>query len=198
MSYRFCEHIKDNNEPCGSPALRGRHFCYYHSRLRTVSRHEGKPRIRVGAIESRQSIEILAAQLCQAVLDDEITPTKANTILRALKLVESAMKKFQTLHTREVEVPASMQEFVEQVDSSIVESEPECSSPEAAEQYSPQECGTDIPACSPPGTLEHTARSLPPHLRSNIKRILRQGPSHPQFRQVSRMLDAQIASLAAG
>jgi hypothetical protein len=28
--YRLCQHIKDSGEFCGSPAMRGKHYCYFH------------------------------------------------------------------------------------------------------------------------------------------------------------------------
>lgn len=28
--WRFCQHTKDNGELCGSPAMRGKRFCYFH------------------------------------------------------------------------------------------------------------------------------------------------------------------------
>ena len=34
--FRFCQHTKDNGEGCGSPAMRGKHYCYFH--LEVVSR----------------------------------------------------------------------------------------------------------------------------------------------------------------
>jgi len=32
MSLRLCGHLKEDGIPCGSPALRGQRFCYYHRR----------------------------------------------------------------------------------------------------------------------------------------------------------------------
>jgi hypothetical protein len=33
-SFPTCQHIKKNGIRCGSPALRGRSFCYFHTRWR--------------------------------------------------------------------------------------------------------------------------------------------------------------------
>lgn len=33
MSYPICEHVKTSGKRCGSPALSGETFCYYHKRL---------------------------------------------------------------------------------------------------------------------------------------------------------------------
>ena|SRR5271165_788057 len=32
MSFRTCNHLKQDGVPCGSPALRGEKLCYYHQR----------------------------------------------------------------------------------------------------------------------------------------------------------------------
>ena len=32
MSFRTCNHLKEDVVPCGSPALRGKKLCYYHQR----------------------------------------------------------------------------------------------------------------------------------------------------------------------
>ncbi|HYL13004.1 MAG TPA: hypothetical protein VEV41_08205 [Terriglobales bacterium] len=34
VSFPICEHIKNDGIRCGSPALRGRSFCYFHKRWR--------------------------------------------------------------------------------------------------------------------------------------------------------------------
>ncbi len=28
--FRLCQHTKDNGELCGSPAMRGKNYCYFH------------------------------------------------------------------------------------------------------------------------------------------------------------------------
>ena len=32
MSYRSCDHLKEDGVPCGSPALRGEKLCFFHHR----------------------------------------------------------------------------------------------------------------------------------------------------------------------
>jgi hypothetical protein len=33
MSYPICQHVKPSGKGCGSPALKDREFCYYHTKL---------------------------------------------------------------------------------------------------------------------------------------------------------------------
>ena len=37
----ICEHIKDNGSTCGSPALTGYSFCFFHQRLRQPRHRPG-------------------------------------------------------------------------------------------------------------------------------------------------------------
>ena len=36
--FRLCQHVKDNGELCGSPAMRRKSCCYYHDELRRRER----------------------------------------------------------------------------------------------------------------------------------------------------------------
>lgn len=36
---RICRHVKTNGLRCGSPAFKGRLFCYHHSRVHTIGRN---------------------------------------------------------------------------------------------------------------------------------------------------------------
>jgi hypothetical protein len=40
---RHCTHIKVTGQQCGSPALRGEFFCYFHTRV-TLLRRDGQGR----------------------------------------------------------------------------------------------------------------------------------------------------------
>jgi hypothetical protein len=60
---RACEHIKSNGEFCGSPALRGRAYCYFHltwvgRRLRTQKQVMNMecPPLELPALEDANSI----------------------------------------------------------------------------------------------------------------------------------------------
>ena len=42
MSIALCSHIKSDNTPCGSPALRHKKFCYFHHREHKRQTHAAK------------------------------------------------------------------------------------------------------------------------------------------------------------
>jgi hypothetical protein len=80
-----CTHIKVTGAPCGSPALRGEQFCYFHQRmLRTV---KGPPESRIhhaALLEDEESIQASLMEVVNALLRGSIEVKRAELILRAL------------------------------------------------------------------------------------------------------------------
>ncbi len=84
MSYKSCTHIKVTGVRCGSPALRGEQFCYFHQRmLRTVK--DPASRIHHHALlEDEESIQASLMEVVNALLRGTIELKRAELILRAL------------------------------------------------------------------------------------------------------------------
>ncbi len=82
---KICTHIKVTGVRCGSPALRGEQFCYFHQRmLRTV---KGPPATRVhraALLEDEESIQASLMEVVNALLRGSIEVKRAELILRAL------------------------------------------------------------------------------------------------------------------
>jgi hypothetical protein len=82
---RNCTHIKVTGVRCGSPALRGEQFCYFHQRmLRTV---KGPPASRVhhaALLEDEESIQASLMEVVNALLRGSIEIKRAELIFRAL------------------------------------------------------------------------------------------------------------------
>jgi len=80
-----CTHIKVTGVRCGSPALRGERFCYFHQRMiRTV---KGPPASRVhhaALLEDEESIQASLMEVVNALLRGSIEIKRAELILRAL------------------------------------------------------------------------------------------------------------------
>ena len=108
-----CEHIKSNGEFCGSPALRGRHYCYFHlthigRRLRAersrahlagVAREYGlnpeaaeaasEMALELPALEDANSIQIALMQVIDAILHNQLDNKRAGLVLYALQTASS-------------------------------------------------------------------------------------------------------------
>lgn len=100
---RQCEHIKTNGEFCGSPALRGRNYCYFHltnigRRLRAERKHDRgeaqSPEAAVAALdlppfEDSNAIQISLMQVVDALLHNRIDTKRAGLVLYALQTASS-------------------------------------------------------------------------------------------------------------
>ena len=84
---RTCTHIKVNGVPCGSPALRGELFCYFHQRLIRGVRTPPKSRLHPMAfLEDPQSIQASLMETVNALVRNTIDFRRAQLILRALHI----------------------------------------------------------------------------------------------------------------
>jgi len=100
---RQCEHIKANGEFCGSPALRGRHYCYFHltqiGRRIRAERFHAKARaasidaaampLELPPLEDADSIQIALMQVVDAILHNRIDTKRAGLVLYALQTASS-------------------------------------------------------------------------------------------------------------
>jgi hypothetical protein len=100
---RQCEHIKANGEFCGSPALRGRHYCYFHltqigRRLRAErvqakamanAVDAGVVRLELPPFEDANSIQIALMQVVDAILHNRLDTKRAGLVLYALQTASS-------------------------------------------------------------------------------------------------------------
>ncbi len=96
---RQCEHIKANGEFCGSPALRGRSYCYFHlthigRRLRAervhsqavaASAESNAAALELPPFEDAGSIQIALMQVVDAILQNRLDTKRAGLVLYALQ-----------------------------------------------------------------------------------------------------------------
>jgi hypothetical protein len=84
---RICSHIKINGVRCGSPALRGEVFCYFHQRLIRGVRTPPKSRLHPMAfLEDEESIQASLMEVINALVRNTIDFRRAQLILRALHI----------------------------------------------------------------------------------------------------------------
>ncbi|MGB8886739.1 MAG: hypothetical protein WCC87_08440 [Candidatus Korobacteraceae bacterium] len=100
---RQCEHIKINGEFCGSPALRGRNYCYFH--LTYIGRRVRAERVHAAALaeptetpvatlelpplEDANSIQMALMQVIDAILHNRLDNKRAGLVLYALQTASS-------------------------------------------------------------------------------------------------------------
>ena len=78
MPVKTCEHVKVNGSICDSPALRGRHFCYYHLRSRVE-----RPAIPI--LEDGASVQFAITEVLRAVAAHRIDVREAGILLYGLQ-----------------------------------------------------------------------------------------------------------------
>ncbi len=90
---RHCEHVKANGHFCGSPAMRGRNYCFFHlnhigQRLR-VERYAALglqcPPIELPLLEDAASIQLALMQVTEALLHGTLDPKRGGLVLYALQ-----------------------------------------------------------------------------------------------------------------
>jgi hypothetical protein len=106
---RTCTHIKVNGVPCGSPALRGEVFCYFHQRMIRGVATPPKSRLHpIAQIEDEESIQSSLMEVINALVRNTIDFKRAQLILRALNIAaRNAPRVHFRIHSSEMvrEVP---------------------------------------------------------------------------------------------
>ena len=122
---RQCEHIKINGEFCGSPALRGRNYCYFHltyhgSRLSAERQHAralaeggdaGMVSLELPPLEDAAAIQMALMQVIDAILHNRIDNKRAGLVLYALQTAGSNLARADFEQQRGAVVAGSYDDF---------------------------------------------------------------------------------------
>lgn len=103
----ICIHIKVTGVRCGSPALRGKQFCYFHQRmLRTVPAPDSRLH-HVALLEDEESIQAAIMEVINALIRKNIDLPRAELVLRALNTAVRNVQRvrFEDLHGIVREIP---------------------------------------------------------------------------------------------
>ena len=100
-SVKVCTHIKVTGVRCGSPALRGEQFCYFHQRMvRGVATPPNARLHPIALIENEEAIQASLMEVINALARNTIDLKRAELILRALEpAVEVNAKPMTYLQT---------------------------------------------------------------------------------------------------
>ena len=114
---RHCEYLKPNGEFCGSPALRGRDYCYWHltsvaRRLRAEKQEatcDPTP-LELPPLEDANSIQLAIMMVMDAIVHDRIGHRKAAQLLYALQLASCNLKQGVCFQPAPEAMPEGMQQ----------------------------------------------------------------------------------------
>jgi hypothetical protein len=86
---RRCTHIKVTGHRCGSPALHGEDFCYFHAYIiKRVSNCIDNAISPIALIESEEAIQVSLMNIIDGILKGTIELKRAQLILRAISIAE--------------------------------------------------------------------------------------------------------------
>jgi hypothetical protein len=88
--FALCHHIHTAGNRCGSPALRGEEFCYFHHPTRRPRRGHGrKPRLPIFHLpnfDDRESVQRAFAKVVSRTISGRLDPQRAGLFLFILRL----------------------------------------------------------------------------------------------------------------
>ncbi len=99
MPYKYCQHVKENGTFCGSGALRGRKYCYYHARSRArrlamaQAASRQKPwRLNLPPLEDLHAVQVAIQQVVEALAAGAIDGHRAGLMLYGLQQAASNLR----------------------------------------------------------------------------------------------------------
>ncbi len=89
----ICEHIKNDGTRCGSPAPRGRHFCYNHDRVHRGHQIATNRSCRViPPLTSAHNIRLAALNIIRDLRDGRIDLSTARVMAYAFQVANTTLK----------------------------------------------------------------------------------------------------------
>jgi len=84
---RKCTHIKVTGQQCGSPALRGEFFCYFHTRvIKGVQQRVDMRLDSMALLEDCEAIQLSIMHVVDGLVKGTLDPTRARLIIQALRI----------------------------------------------------------------------------------------------------------------
>ena len=91
-----CTHIKAAGQRCGSPALRGEFFCYFHTRIIKGVQQRIDMRLHsMALLEDCESIQLSLMHVVDGLVKGTLEPTRAKLIIQALRIAARNAKNIR-------------------------------------------------------------------------------------------------------
>jgi hypothetical protein len=133
-----CRYIKTDGNVCGSIALNGRPYCYYHARLHTFAKApsgQGEEPLVLPVLEDQRAIQLALTQIMTAIATKRIDRKQAALFFRGLQIAQKNL---------DYDFPATLLKTVKNV---ALTEEGEELAPENQECERPQDCKTCTNRC---------------------------------------------------
>jgi hypothetical protein len=91
---RICTHIKVTGQQCGSPALRGEFFCYFHTRIiKGVEQRVDMRLDPIALLEDHEAIQFPLMNVVDGLIKGTLDRPRARLILQALRIAARNAKE---------------------------------------------------------------------------------------------------------
>lgn len=77
-----CHHVKPNGQRCGSPAMNGEQFCYFHNLARMSVNS-------FPILEDRRALQVAYMRICERLMSGTLSAPNAKVLLQALSMAEN-------------------------------------------------------------------------------------------------------------
>jgi hypothetical protein len=86
MQYATCNHLKEDGVYCGSPALAGRNYCYFHLARRALAHRRGQPyRPYLPMFENMHAIQATLHDVLESLVEGRLDTKAAGLLLYGLQ-----------------------------------------------------------------------------------------------------------------
>jgi hypothetical protein len=95
-----CRHIMPNGVKCHAPALLGKPYCYFHTRLHGLAARPARTPeepLKLPILEDRSAIQIALAQILDALGSAQLDPRRAGLFLYALQIASQNVERRQDI-----------------------------------------------------------------------------------------------------
>ena len=141
---RSCTHIKVAGQRCGSPALRGEFFCYFHTRvIKGVQQRVDMQLHSMALLEDSESIQLSLMHVVDGLLKGTLDPTRARLIIQALRIAARNAKNVRFEARYEDQKQSMVREVPDYARQYLIE-HPEFGPPIDSKQS--KKCGAGAPA----------------------------------------------------
>jgi hypothetical protein len=90
-SYPTCQHLHPTGRRCGSPALRGEQFCFFHHPTRRPPSHASTAHLpfNLPALFDAEDVQNSLSEIARRVADNTLDPKRAGLLLMALRMAKT-------------------------------------------------------------------------------------------------------------
>ncbi|MGO9324653.1 MAG: hypothetical protein ACLP07_08840 [Terracidiphilus sp.] len=95
MLYQECRHVMTSGKKCEAPALKGEHYCYYHTRQHIAANKKISPQdsIEIPVKEDRYSLQLVLAQVLRHLVNNNIDRHRAGLLLYGLQIASQTVDR---------------------------------------------------------------------------------------------------------